>query len=52
MRATAFIILNEEIEDIMKIVKSHKEIGILMRQISETTKYKQRNKIENFFQWY
>ena len=38
MRTTAFIILNEEMEDIMKIVKSLKEIGLLIRRISETIK--------------
>ena len=35
---TASIILNEETEDIMKIVKSFKESGLLVKEISETIK--------------
>ena len=35
---TALIITNEEIEDIMKIVKSLKGSGLLVKEISETTK--------------
>ena len=35
---TALIITNEEIEDIMKIVKSLKGSGLLVKKISETTK--------------
>ena len=36
--ATALIISNEEIEDIIKMVKSLDESGLLMKVISETTK--------------
>ena len=35
---TALIISNEEMEDIMKIVKALEESGLLMKGISETTK--------------
>ena len=35
---TALIITNEEIKDIMKIVKSLKGSGLLVKEISETTK--------------
>ena len=34
----------------MKMVKSLKESGLLMKRISETTKIKQKNKKEDFFQ--
>ena len=34
--AVALIISNEEMNDIMKIVKSHKESGLLMKAVSET----------------
>ena len=35
---TALIISNEEMEDIMKIVKSLEELGLLIKGISETIK--------------
>ena len=35
---TALIITNEEIKDIMKIVKSLKGSGLLVKEISATTK--------------
>ena len=38
--ATALIILNEEMEDIMKIVKSLQESGLLIKGISETIENK------------
>ena len=38
LRTTALIISNEEMEDIMKIVKSHKESGLLTKGISKTIK--------------
>ena len=37
-RTTALIISNEEMENIMKIVKSIEESGLLMKGISETIK--------------
>ena len=39
------IISNEEINDIIKIVKSLKESGLLIKSVSETIKMKQKNKI-------
>ena len=48
MRKTAFIILNEELEDIMKIVKSLKEIGLLIWRISETIKDEAKNQNGGF----
>ena len=38
--STALIISNEEMEDIMKIVKSLKESGLLVHRISEIIKSK------------
>ena len=38
------IILNDEIEDIMKIVKSLEDSGLLLKGVSEKFKMKQRNK--------
>ena len=38
--ATALISLNKEMENIMKIVKSLKESGLLIKGISETIKIK------------
>ena len=45
---TALIISNEELEDIMKIVKSLEEYGFLIKGVSETTQIKQRNKNLDF----
>ena len=50
--STALIISNEEIEDIMKIVKSLEQSGLLVKGISETIKNKKKNKKEDFFQCY
>ena len=41
---TVLIITNEEMEDIMKVIKSLKELGLLMKGISETIKYEAKNK--------
>ena len=46
---TALIISNEEREDIMKIVKSHKESGLLMKGISEAIKNEAREQKEDLF---
>ena len=48
-RATALIISNEEMEDIMKALK---ESGLLINSISETIKMKQINKKADFVQSY
>ena len=37
-RTTTSIILNEEMEDIMKLVKSREESGLLIKEISEAGK--------------
>ena len=37
---TALIIMNDEMNDIMKIVKSLEEFGLLIKGVSETTKNK------------
>ena len=33
---TALVILNEEMDDIMKIVRSRKDADLLMKDVSET----------------
>ena len=45
---TALIISNEEMEDIMKIVKSLKESGLLIKRISKTTKIESREQKGGF----
>ena len=45
---TALIISNEELEDIMKIVKSLEEYGFLIKGVSETIQIKERNKNLDF----
>ena len=51
-RATALIILNEKMEDIMKIIKSLEKSGLLIKGISEAIKKEAKNKKEDFFQFY
>ena len=45
---TALIISNEEMEDIMKIVKSLKELGLLIKESSETTKNEPKEQKRGF----
>ena len=45
---TTLIISNEEINDIMKMIKSLEESVLLITSISETKKMKQKNKKEDF----
>ena len=45
---TALIILNEEIEDTMKIVKSLAESGLLIKGISGTIKNEAKEQNEGF----
>ena len=45
---TALIISNEEMNDIMKIVKSLEESGLLIKVIVKQLKMKQKNKKEDF----
>ena len=47
---TVLIISNKEMEDIMKIVKSLEESGLLIPGVSETIKNEARKKKEDFFQ--
>ena len=45
---TTLIISNEETRDIIKIVKSFEEPGLLIKHVSETIKIKQNNTKEDF----
>ena len=45
---TALIISNKERNDIIKIVKSFQEYGLLIKCVSETIKMKQNNKKDDF----
>ena len=49
---TALINSNEEMEDIMKIVNFLEESGLLIKGIVKQLKMKQKNKKEDFFQFY
>ena len=46
------IILNEEMNDIMKIVKSLEESGLLITCVSETTKNEAKEQKEDFSEGY
>ena len=48
---TALIISNEEMENIMKIVKSLEGSGLLIRGVSGTIKMKQKNKNVDFLEF-
>ena len=45
---TALIIMNDEMNDIMKIVKSLEEFGLLIKGVSETTKNKTKEQKGGF----
>ena len=49
---TTSIISNEEMKDIMKIVKSLEESGLWIKELMKQLKMKQRNKKVDFFQCY
>ena len=49
---TTLIISNEEMYDIMKIVKSLEESGLLIKGVCEAIKMKQKNKKEDFSECY
>ena len=51
-RATVLIISNEEMEDIIKIVKPLEESGLLIKGTSETIKNEAKNKNVDFFKYY
>ena len=46
---TSLIISNEEMEDIMKIVKSFEESGLIIKVISETNKNETKEQKGGFF---
>ena len=46
----ALMISNEKMEDIMKIVKSLEESGLLVKGINETIKNETKQQKEDFFQ--
>ena len=51
LQTTALIISNEEIQDIMNIVKSLEESGLLIKRLLvKQLKMKQKKEKENFFQ--
>ena len=52
LRTAVLIISNEEMEDIMKIVKSPEESGLLIQEISETMKNETKKKKTDFSQCY
>ena len=50
---TTLIILNEEMNDIMKIVKSLEESGLLIKDVSQINKNEvKKNKKEDFLECY
>ena len=49
---TALLISNEEMQQVMKIVKSLDESGLLIKGVNETIKMKQKNKKVNFLACY
>ena len=49
---TTLKISNEEMNDIMKIVKSLGESGLLIKGVSETIRMNQNNKKEDFLECY
>ena len=51
-RMTTMIISNEEINDIMEIVRSREESGLLTKDVSETIKNEAKNKKEDFSECY
>ena len=48
-RQTALLISNEEVNDIMKIVKSLEESGLLIKDASETVKNEAKEQKGGFF---
>ena len=45
---TTLIILNKEIDDIIKIIKSREELGLVIKGITETTKHEVKEKKNGF----
>ena len=51
-KQTSLIISNEEMNDIMKIVKSLEELGVLINALAKQFKMKQNNKKVDFWVCY
>ena len=51
-KQTSLIISNEEMNDIMKIVKSLEELGILIKALAKQFRMKQNNKKVDFWVCY
>ena len=49
---TTLIISNNEMEDIIKIVKSLEDSGLLLKRVTETVQHEVRNKKEDFLLCY
>ena len=49
---TTLIISNEEVNDILKIIKSLEESGSLIKGVGETIKNEAKNKKEDFLECY
>ena len=49
---TPLIVSNEEMNDIMKIVKSLEECGLLIKKVCQNLKRKQKNKKVDFSECY
>ena len=49
---TTLIISNDEMEDIIKIVKSLEDSGLLLKRVTETVQHEVRNKKEDFLLCY
>ena len=45
---TTLIILNKEIDDIIKIIKSREELGLVIKGITETTKHEVKEQKNGF----
>ena len=50
--ATILIISNDEMDDILKIVKSLETSGVLLKGVSETIQHEAKNKEEDFLVCY
>ena len=51
-KQTSLIISNEEMNDIMKIVKSLEELGVLIKALAKQFRMKQNNKKVDFWVCY
>ena len=49
---TTLIISNNDMEDIIKIVKSLEDSGLLLKRVTETVQHEVRNKKEDFLLCY